>query len=155
MIVGFRRAGAESLVMNVMTNGAKGRALAVRKRLLCAIFLNLNVDHLPRQAWNGSKERTVELKRCFVHNTQGEVEDWLVSRLIGEIPKPPPLELPLPFSLQDYVVRRAAPHVSQCCSSAPPAAPAPAATVWNLPRHTNFIGGGCRVSIATSVRLAR
>jgi hypothetical protein len=62
MIVVFRRAGAESLVMNVMTNGAKGRALAVRKRLLCAIFLNLNVDHLPRQARNGSKGRAVERK---------------------------------------------------------------------------------------------
>jgi hypothetical protein len=51
--------------MNVMTNGAKGRALAVRKRLLCAIFLNLNVNHLPRQARNGSKERAVERKGFF------------------------------------------------------------------------------------------
>ena len=57
----LHRVGSESLIINVMTNGAKGRALA------------------------------------------GEVEDWLVERLIGEVPKPEPLALPLPFSLQDYV----------------------------------------------------
>ncbi len=57
----LHRAGSESLVINVMTNGAKGRALA------------------------------------------DEVEDWVVERMIGEVPKPQPLELPLPFSLMDYV----------------------------------------------------
>ena len=149
------RAGAESLVVNVMTNGAKGRALAVRKRLLCAILFISTWIICPDRLGTAQREDS-GTKRRFVHNyTQGEVEDWLVSRLIGEVPQPPPLELPLPFSLQDYVVRQAAPHVSQRCSSAPPAAHAPAATVWNLPSHTNFIGGGCRVSIATSVRLAR
>lgn len=56
----LHRAGSHSLIINVMTNGAKGRALA------------------------------------------GEVEDWLVERLIGEVPKPEPLDLPLPFSLQQY-----------------------------------------------------
>jgi hypothetical protein len=59
----------------------------------------------------------------FAHNMQGEVEDWLVSRLIGEIPKPPPLELPLPFSLQDYVVRRAAPHSPNAAAALLPLPP--------------------------------
>jgi hypothetical protein len=57
----LHRAGSESLIINVMTNGAKGRALC------------------------------------------GEVEDWLVEQLVGEVPQPQPLELPLPFSLMDYV----------------------------------------------------
>ena len=52
--------GPTGLVVNIMTNGAQGRALAT------------------------------------------EVEDWIVERLVGEVPKPPPLPLPLEFSLAQY-----------------------------------------------------